>query len=101
MALFTQAPRKVRASRAWARQTARVAFPVTIIKPNGETFTVAPTRKQVAKRKSNAKHTPKRVAKLPATITAQDNRAITLEERRQAFIESQRKIEREMLGAYN
>ena len=92
--------RTVRVRKPWARQTARVAFPITITKPNGETFTVAPVRKQVATRKAKSKHTPKRVAKLP-TVSAQDTHAIALEERRQAFIESQRKLEREMLGSYN
>lgn len=99
------AQRIVRVSRPWMRQTPRVAFPVTITKPNGETFTVAPTRKRVAKRKPTAKHRAKRVAKLPAPAqvvpAAQDARAIALEERRQAFIESQRAIELAARGAYN
>jgi hypothetical protein len=93
--------RNVRVRKAWKRQTARVAFPITITKPNGETFTIAPTHKRVAKRKATAKHAPKRVAKLP-TPTAQDNRAIALEERRRAFAESQRALELEMRGgSYN
>ena len=93
--------RNVRVRKAWKRQTARVAFPVTVTKPNGETFTVAPTPKRVATRKAHAKHTPKRVAKLPAPVSAQDSRAIELEERRKAFAESQRALELEMRGAYN
>lgn len=93
--------RTVRASRPWARQTPRVVFPVTITKPNGEIFTVAPTPKRVAKRKGSAKHKAKRVAKLPpATVSPQDTKAIELEQRKQAWAESQRKIEREMLGSY-
>lgn len=87
------------------RQTPSIAFPITITKPNGETFTVAPTRKRVAKRKPTAKHRAKRVAKLPAptqaVTAAQDARAIALAERRQAFAESQRALELEMRGAYN
>ena len=35
--------RNVRVRKAWKRQTARVAFPITVTKPNGETFIVAPT----------------------------------------------------------
>ena len=92
--------RTVRVRKPWARQTARVAFPITITKPNGDTFTVAPTPKRVATRKVNAKHTPKRVAKLPKQVSAQDTKAIALEERQRAFAESQRKLEREMLGSY-
>jgi len=92
--------RNVRVRKAWKRQTAKVAFPVTITKPNGETFTIAPTPKRVAKRKTTTKHTPKRVAKLPTP--AQDNRAIALEERKRAFAESQRALELEMRGgSYN
>ena len=92
--------RTVRVRTPWARQTARVAQPVTITKPNGESFTVAPTRKRVATRKTNAKRTPKRVAKLPQ-VSAQDTRAIALEERQRAFAESQRRLELEMRGQYN
>jgi hypothetical protein len=93
--------RKVRVSRPWARQTPRVAFPVTITKPNGETFVVAPTRKQVATRKPTAKTRAKRVSKLPEQVSAQDTRAIALQERQRAFAESQRRLEREMIGEYN
>lgn len=93
--------RNVRVTTAWKRQTPRVAQPITIIKPNGERFVIAPTRKRVAKRKTNAKHKPKRVAKLPPKVQAQDTRAIALEERRRAFAESQRRLELEMRGAYN
>lgn len=84
------------------RQTPKVAFPVTITKPNGETFTVAPTRKRVAKRKPTATKRAKRVAKLPAPaqVAAQDARAIALAERQQAFADSQRKLELEMRGSY-
>jgi hypothetical protein len=46
------ATKRVRVSRPWARQTPRVSFPVTIIKPNGERFVVAPRGKRVAKRKA-------------------------------------------------
>lgn len=92
--------RNVKVSKPWKRQAPRVAFPVTITKPNGESFVVAPTRKRVAKRKPTAKRTPKRVAILP-TPTAQDVRAIELEERKRKFAESQRAIELEMRGAYN
>lgn len=94
--------RNVRVRKPWARQADRVAQPITIIKPNGERFTVAPTRKRVAKRKSNAKHTPKRVASIPnAKPTAQDLRAIELEERKRKFADSQRALELEMRGTYN
>lgn len=94
--------RNVRVRKAWKRQAARVAFPVTVTKPNGETFIVAPTRKRVATRKATAKSSPKRVAKLPAPAkNTQDTRAIALEERRKAFAESQRRLELEMRGAYN
>ena len=93
--------RNVRVRKAWKRQTARVAFPITVTKPNGETFIVAPTPKRVATRKAKSKHTPKRVAKLPTPVSAQDTRAIALAERQRQFAESQRKLEREMLGSYN
>ena len=92
--------RNIRVRQAWKRQTPRVAFPVTITKPNGETFTVAPTHKRVAKRKVRSKVQPKRVAVVPS-VSAQDTRAIALAERQQAFAESQRRLEREMLGSYN
>lgn len=98
------AQRIVRVSRPWMRQTPKVAFPVTITKPNGESFTVAPTRKRVAKRKPAAKRQAKRVAKLPAPQVVpapQDTRAIALEERRQAFAESQRALELAARGSYN
>ncbi len=45
------AHRVVKVRKAWKRQTPKVAFPVTIRKPNGETFIVAPTHQRVAKRK--------------------------------------------------
>ena len=93
--------RNVRVRKAWKRQTPRVAQPITIIKPNGERFTIAPTPKRVAKRKATAKHKPKRVAKLPPKVIEQDTRAIALEERRKAFAESQKRLELEMRGAYN
>ncbi len=90
----------VKVRKAWKRQTPKVAFPVTIRKPNGETFIVAPTRQRVAKRKPASK----RKAKATSTtrpVSAQDTRAIALAERQQAFIESQKRLEREMLGSYN
>lgn len=97
------ANRVVKVSRAWQRQTPRVAFPVTITKPNGERFIVAPTGKRVAKRKPTGKR--KAQAKVKAQsklkVSAQDTRAIELEARRQAFADSQRKLELEMRGAYN
>lgn len=95
------AHRVVRVRRAWKRQTPKVAFPITITKPNGETFTIAPTRKRVAKRKATAKRSPKRVATLPPKVREQDGRAIALEERKRAFADSQRALELEMKGAYN
>lgn len=94
------AHRVVKVRKAWKRQTPKVAFPVTIRKPNGETFIVAPTRQRAAKRKPASK----RKAKATSTtrpVSAQDTRAIALAERQQAFIESQRRLEREMLGSYN
>jgi hypothetical protein len=94
------AQRVVKVRKAWKRQTPKVAFPVTIRKPNGETFIVAPTHKRVAKRKASTK----RKAKATSTtrpVSAQDTRAIALAERQQAFIESQKRLEREMLGSYN
>ena len=94
------AQRVVKVRRAWARQTPRVAFPVTVRKPNGETFIVAPTHKRVAKRKP----TSKRKAHATSTtrpVSAQDTKAIELAERQAKFIESQRALEREMIGSYN
>ena len=93
--------RNVRVRKAWKRQAPRVSFPITITKPNGETFIVAPTHKRVAKRKAPSKVKAVRVEKLPPKVSAQDTRAIALAERQQAFIESQRRLEREMLGTYN
>jgi hypothetical protein len=49
------ATKRVRVSRPWARQTPRVSFPVTIIKPNGERFVVAPTGKRGSQAESKAK----------------------------------------------
>lgn len=95
------AVRNVRVRRAWKSQTRSVTFPVTITKPNGETFIVAPTPKRVAKRKESAKPRAKRVAKLPATPSPQDERAIALAERQKQFAESQARLEREMRGDYN
>ena len=92
--------RTVRVRKAWKRQTPKVAFPVTITKPNGETFTIAPTRKRVATRKPTAKGKPKRVATLPPKVREQDTRAIALEERRKAFAESQKQQERKLIGEY-
>lgn len=93
--------RNVRVRKAWKRQTPRVAQPITIIKPNGERFVIAPTRKRVATRKATATSKPKRVATLPPKVREQDTRAIALEERRKAFAESQKRLEREMIGEYN
>jgi hypothetical protein len=94
------AQRVVKVRRAWARQTPRVAFPVTVRKPNGETFIVAPTHKRVAKRKPASKRKQQAQASKPA-VSAQDTRAIELAERQAKFIESQRALEREMIGSYN
>jgi len=94
------AQRVVKVRKAWKRQYPREAFPVTVRKPNGETFIVAPTHKRVAKRKPASK----RKAHATSTtrpVSAQDTRAIELAERQAKFIESQRALEREMLGAYN
>jgi hypothetical protein len=93
------AQRVVKVRRAWARQTPRVAFPVTVRKPNGETFIVAPTHKRVAKRKPASKRKAHATSK-PA-VSAQDTRAIELAERQRKFAESQRALELEMKGAYN
>lgn len=93
--------RNVRVRKAWKRQTPRVAQPITIIKPNGERFVIAPTRKRVATRKATATSKPKRVATLAPKVREQDTRAIALEERRKAFAESQKRLEREMIGEYN
>ena len=93
--------RVVKVRKAWKSQTPRVSFPVTIIKPNGERFTVAPTGKRVAKRKAHAKRKAKQQPIIKASVSQQDTRAIELELRRQAFAESQRKLELEMRGAYN
>jgi hypothetical protein len=94
------AHRVVKVRKAWKQQTPRVAFPVTIIKPNGERFTVAPTHKRVAKRKASTKRKAHATSATPK-VSAQDTRAIALAERQQAFIESQKRLEREMLGSYN
>lgn len=95
------AHRVVKVRKAWATQTPKVAFPVTIIKPNGERFTVAPTGRKVAKRKPTSKRNNKQQATHKASVSVQDTRAIELEARRKAFAESQRKLELEMRGAYN
>jgi hypothetical protein len=93
------AHRVVKVRKAWKRQTPRVAFPVTIRKPNGETFIVAPTHKRVAKRKPASKRKAQATS-ATRKVSAQDTRAIALAERQQAFIESQKRLEREMRGAY-
>jgi hypothetical protein len=93
------AHRVVKVRKAWKQQTPRVAHPVTIIKPNGERFTVAPTHKRVAKRKASTKR--KAHAKQQAQAQAQDTRAIELAERQRLFAESQKRLELEMRGAYN
>jgi len=94
------AQRVVKVRKAWKRQYPRVAYPVTVRKPNGETFTVAPTHKRVAKRKPASKRKQQAQASKPA-VSAQDTRAIELAERQAKFIESQRALEREMIGSYN
>jgi exonuclease V gamma subunit len=91
--------RVVKVRKAWARQTPKVAFPVTIIKPNGERFIVAPTHTKVAKRKQASKRKP--TSKPTPSVSAQDTKAIELAERQRAFAESQRALELEMRGAYN
>lgn len=94
------AQRVVRVSPAWARQTPRVSFPITIIKPNGERFVVAPSKaKSKSKRKRKAKVSSKVVK--PRKVSEQDTRAIELAERQRLFVESQRALEREMIGSYN
>ena len=84
------ATKRVRVSRPWARQTPRVSFPITIIKPNGERFIVAPTGKRVAKQ----------LAKVGAQVSKQDEQAIALAERQQAFKQEQARLDREMRGDY-
>jgi len=92
------AQRVVRVSPAWRRQTPRVSFPITIIKPNGERFIVAPSKAKT-KRKAKARVSGKVVK--PRKVSEQDTRAIELAERQRQFIESQRALEREMIGSYN
>ena len=94
------ATKRVRVSRPWARQTPRVSFPVTIIKPNGERFIVAPTGKRVAKRKAKPKQVAKQLAKVGAQVSKQDEQAIALAERQEAFKQAQARLEREMRGDY-
>ena len=92
------AQRVVRVSPAWRRQTPRVSFPVTIIKPNGERFIVAPSKAK-SQRKRKARVSGKVVK--PRKVSEQDTRAIELAERQRQFVESQRALEREMIGSYN
>jgi hypothetical protein len=92
------AHRVVRVSPAWKRQTPKVSFPITIIKPNGERFIVAPSKAKT-KRKAKARVSGKVVK--PRKVSEQDTRAIELAERQRQFIESQRALEREMIGSYN
>jgi hypothetical protein len=94
------ATKRVRVSRPWARQTPRVSFPITIIKPNGERFIVAPTGKRVAKRKPKSKRVAKQLAKVGAQVSKQDEQAIALAERQEAFKQAQARLEREMRGDY-
>jgi hypothetical protein len=94
------ATKRVRVSRPWARQTPRVSFPITIIKPNGERFVVAPTGKRVAKRKPKSKRVAKQLAKVGAQVSKQDEQAIALAERQEAFKQAQARLEREMRGDY-
>jgi hypothetical protein len=91
------AQRVVRVSPPWRRQTPRVSFPITIIKPNGERFIVAPSK--ATKRKRKAKVSGKVVK--PRKVSEQDTRAIELAERQRQFAESQKRLELEMRGAYN
>ena len=65
------AHRVVKVRKAWKRQYPRVAYPVTVRKPNGETFIVAPTHKRVAKRKPSSKRKQQAQASKPA-VSAQD-----------------------------
>jgi len=92
------AQRVVRVSPAWRRQTPKVSFPITIIKPNGERFIVAPSKAKT-KRKAKARVSGKVVK--PRKVSEQDTKAIQLDERRKAFAESQKRLELEMRGAYN
>jgi hypothetical protein len=94
------ATKRVRVSRPWARQTPRVSFPITIIKPNGERFIVAPTGKRVAKRKAKSKRVAKQLVKVGAQVSKQDEQAIALAERQEAFKQAQARLEREMRGDY-
>jgi hypothetical protein len=97
MDLSVSRSRVVRVTPAWRRQTPKVSFPVTIIKPNGERFIVAPSK--ATKRKRKAKVSGKVVK--PRKVSEQDTRAIELAERQRQFVESQRALEREMIGSYN
>ena len=94
------ATKRVRVSRPWARQTPRVSFPITIIKPNGERFVVAPTGKRVAKRKAKPKQVAKQLVKVGAQVSKQDEQAIALAERQEAFKQEQARLDREMRGDY-
>lgn len=94
------ATKRVRVSRPWARQTPRVSFPITIIKPNGERFIVAPTGKRVAKRKAKSKRVAKQLVKVGAQVSKQDEQAIALAERQEAFKREQARLDREMRGDY-
>lgn len=96
--------RNIRVRSAWKRITPRVTFPVTVTRPNGETFVVSPTHQKVAVRKARAKKsklTKSEQPRIKHTITPQDERAIALALREEAFRKSQAKLEREMLGSYN
>ena len=93
------ATKRVRVTRAWARQTPRVSFPVTIIKPNGERFVVAPRGKKVAKRRA-PKRVAKQLVKVGAQVSKQDEQAIALAERQEAFKREQARLDREMRGDY-
>jgi len=94
------ATKRVRVSRPWVRQTPRVSFPITIIKHNGERFVVAPTGKRVAKRKPKPKQVAKQLVKVGAQVSKQDEQAIALAERQEAFKQAQARLEREMRGDY-
>ena len=80
---ITQLPRKVSSSYRprYALATGRTIrhnFPVTVTRPDGTTFTVAPKFRKVARKRKVDKP---RTAKV-ATVSAQDTIAIDLAERK-------------------
>ena len=94
------ATKRVRVSRPWARQTPRVSFPITIIKPNGERFIVSPTGKRVDNRKEKPKQVANQLVKVGAQVSKQAEQAIALAERQQAFKQEQARLDRDMRGDY-